>query len=190
MSIAVRDAKCRIRLPHLGGASDVGASRHGLSGLAHDVRPADRALVGHNELDLAAGALLLDDLDDLGNHLARALHDHRIADANVLAADLVLVMKRRVGDGDPADLHRFEIGHGRERAGAADLYANVVDARRDLLRGVLIRNCPTRASRDVAEPGLQIEGVDLDDHPVHVVVRGSPLLAPLADVRRDLIDCR
>jgi hypothetical protein len=54
------------------------------------------------------------DADDLGNHVAGAAHDHRVADTNVLAARLVLVVQRRVGHRHAADEHRLELGHRRE----------------------------------------------------------------------------
>ena len=48
-----------------------------------------------------------------------------VADAHVLAPDLVLVVQRRVGHRDAADEHRLEPRDRRDRAGAADLHADV-----------------------------------------------------------------
>ncbi len=58
---------------------------------------------------------------DLRDHVARALDHDAVAYADVLAVDLVLVVERRVRDGDAADRHRLELRHGCERPGAADL---------------------------------------------------------------------
>ena len=46
--------------------------------------------------------------DHLGDHVAGTAHDHGVADAHVLARDLVEVVQRGIGDGDAADEHRRE----------------------------------------------------------------------------------
>ncbi len=60
--------------------------------------------------------------DHLGDHVASAAHDHGIADAHVLALELVFVMQGRVRHRDPADEHRLELRHRRQSTGAADLH--------------------------------------------------------------------
>src|SRR3546814_21006162 len=51
--------------------------------------------------------------DDLRDHIAGALHDHRIADAHVLAGDLILVLQGGVGDQHTADIDRLQLEIGR-----------------------------------------------------------------------------
>ena len=58
--------------------------------------------------------------DDLRDHVAGALDDHEVADADVLAADVVLVVEGRARDRDAADLDRLELGERIEDAGAPD----------------------------------------------------------------------
>ena len=96
---------------------------------------------------------------DLRDDVAGALHDDGVADADVLARDLVLVVQRRVGDDDAADGDRLEPGDRRQRAGAADLDLDVAQHRRRLLGRELVRDGPARRARDEAEPLLQIEPV-------------------------------
>ncbi len=71
--------------------------------LADRSRAADRTdmrkFVGFGIL----GPLFQHDAEDLRNDITRALQPHRIADANILAGDLVFVMQRRIGDDDAAD---------------------------------------------------------------------------------------
>ena len=55
------------------------------------------------------------------NHVAGAPHDHDVADADILAPDIVLVVQRRAADRDAADLHRLEHRIRIERARAADV---------------------------------------------------------------------
>ena len=108
------------------------------------------------------------DADDLGDHVAGAAHDHRVADAHVLAAHLVHVVQRGVADRRAADEHRLQLGHRRELAGAADLDVDAEQLRHLLLRRVLVRHRPARLARHEAEPLLQRELVDLVDHAVDV----------------------
>ena len=117
-------------------AHDIGAAGR-LVGLAHGVAAAGRADLRHLEGLGALGPLVEDDAHHLRDDVAGAAHDHRVADADVLAGDLVLVVQRGVGDDDAADGHRLELGGRRQRAGAADLDLDVEQARRRLLGGNL-----------------------------------------------------
>ena len=54
-------------------------------------------------------ALVGDDLDQVGDDVARALDQHGVADAHVLAPDLVLVVQAHVADRDAGQLHRLEL---------------------------------------------------------------------------------
>jgi hypothetical protein len=65
--------------------------------------------------------LLQHDADHLGDHVAGALDDDRVADADILAADLVFVVQGRVRHDDAADRDRRQPRDRRQRAGAADL---------------------------------------------------------------------
>ena len=55
--------------------------------------------------------------DDLGDHIARAPHDHRVAWPDVLRRHLILIVECGGADGDAADEDRVE---HRERGGATD----------------------------------------------------------------------
>ena len=65
---------------------------------------------------------------DVRDDVAGALEQHRVADADVLALDLVHVVQRDVADGDAADRHRLELGDRRQHAGAADRRDDAQDA--------------------------------------------------------------
>ena len=95
MSIAPRETKCRSALEPAARAVRVDAAVHGLALEAHDLAAAGRAVVGHAELALAAVAPREHRPDDLRDHVAGALHDHVVADADVLELDDVLVVERR-----------------------------------------------------------------------------------------------
>ena len=111
----------------------------------------------------------------MGNDVARALNDHRVALADPLALDLVLVVERGAADHDAADGDRAQIGHRGERAGAPDLYGDRLEHGLGLLGGEFMGDRPARRPADIAEPPLPIEPVDLVDHAVDVVVEiGAP----------------
>ena len=61
--------------------------------LAHGVAITDRASRGKTIRLGTLGPLAGDNADDLRDHIACPLHDHGIADAHVLAIDLVLVVQ-------------------------------------------------------------------------------------------------
>ena len=136
-------------------------------------------------IGLRAGRPLVQhDREDLRNDVAGALHDDRVADAHVLARDLVLVVQGGVGDDDAADRHGLELGDRRQRAGASDLDLDRLDDRRRLFGGKLMRGRPARRARHEAEPLLQREVVDLVDDAVDVVAERRPLLLDRAVLRQ------
>ena len=108
--------------------------------------------------------------DDLRDHVAGALDDHDVALADVLAVDVLLVVERRLGDGDAADLDRLQLRPRVERARAADadvdLFSFVCRGHRRPLVGAR----PARAAVQRAEPLLLLDRVDLAHHAVDLVV--------------------
>ena len=66
-----------------------------------------------------------DRADDLRDHVAGALDDHRVALADVLAVDVLLVVERGLRDGDTPDLDRLEPGPGVERPRATHADVNL-----------------------------------------------------------------
>ena len=99
------------------------AARDRLVGQPHHRRAAFRAARGHHESPRPGRPLLGQHAHDLRNDVAGAAHDDGVADAHVLAPDLVLVVQRRVGHGDAADEHGLQARHRGQCAGAPDLDA-------------------------------------------------------------------
>src|SRR5690606_35616659 len=98
-----------------------GAAPHRLARRAHGLAAARRAAVREN---VGLGVLrppLGADLDHLGNDVARALHHDGVADADVLAPDVILVVQGGAGHHHAADGHRLVVGDLRERPGPAHL---------------------------------------------------------------------
>ena len=106
----------------------------------------------------SAGRLSGNGMEDLRDHVARALQQHRVADPHILAGDLVLVVQRGAGDQHAAHVHGGEPGHRRQRAGAADLDQDVLQHGGGLLGRELPGGRPARRATDEAEPASAVRG--------------------------------
>ena len=94
---------------------------------------------------------------DLRDHVARPAHDDRIADAHVLARELVHVVQRGVADRHAADEHRLEPRHRRQRAGATDLELDVAHHVVSSCAGNLCATAQRGARGDEPELALPVE---------------------------------
>jgi hypothetical protein len=159
------------------------APRDRFVGQPLDRRAAFGALRRQDELPGARLARARHDANDFGDHVAGAPHDDRVADAHILAPHFVLVVQRRVGDGDAADEHRLQPRHRRDRAGAAHLHVDREHLGGHLLGRKLVRKCPARLARDEPELALQRGRVDLVDDAVDL--ERQPI-APRRDIEIEL----
>ena len=159
-----------------------------MSSAARDGRAAGGAAVRHRELALRAGALLLEDGGDGGDDLAGLLDEDVVADADVLAADVVLVVERRAGDRRAAEPHGAQLGDGREDAGAADLHRDRLDDGLGALRRVLVGARPARRLGRRAERLVERAVVDLHDGAVHLERERVAERLQLVDRAQDLVE--
>ena len=118
---------------HLAILVDHGAAAHGTDLWHVPVDTVDRALVEHRA-------------HDLGDHVARLVHDDGIALAHIFAANLVDVVQRSARDGGTGDCHRVELGDRREYAGATNLDANLAQDGLLFLGRELKGNGPARCA--------------------------------------------
>ena len=169
-------------------AGEIGAVGVGGVLLALDGRVAGGAGRRHGEDALAAVAQAHDRRDHLGDDIARALDDDRVADADVLAVDVLLVVERRHLDARPADDDRLEHGEGVERARAAHVDGDVEELRRALLGRELEGDGPAGLAPDDAEPVPLFGVVDLDDDAVDVVVEALAALPPPGHAPGNLVE--
>ena len=138
--------------------------------LAHRMAAASRTKIGKGESFRGLGPLLLDHAENLRDDVAGTLDDDGIADADVLARDLVFIVQGGVLHDDAADGHRLELGDGGQRAGASDLNFDVVEDGGRLLGREFVRDGVARRTRDEAQTLLEIEPVELVDDAVDIVV--------------------
>ena len=66
-------------------------------------------------------ALGSDDIDHLGNDIARATNYHFVANPQAKAFDLIGIMQRGVADGDSRHLNRFKARNRRDGASTSYL---------------------------------------------------------------------
>ena len=146
--------------------------------------PAFRTCLGENKLGAFGGPRLRNHPHNLRDHITGPLDHHPVADTDVLAANFILVVKRRVRDNNAPDGDRCKTRHRCERAGPPDLDVDGVQQRLGLLGGKFVRQRPARRARHLAKPGLIIMSVDLVDDTVNIIAEIGPRRANLA------IDCQ
>ena len=143
----------------------------------HDLGLAQRTALWHPPR-FRPGLVLTRRADDLRDHVAGPLHDDEVSLADVLAADVVLVVQRRARHGHTADVNRLELCKRIENAGAAHADVDLREPRYCRRRRPLEGARETRASVERPEALLLVEGVDLDDDPVDLVAERGPTLLP------------
>ena len=118
-----------------------------LARFAQHVAATHRALARHTKVGHIARTRPRHHAHHFGNHVARAAHDHLVAQAHAFFADFKQVVQRGIGHRDAANKHRLQARHGREFAGAAHLDVDGLDARHHFLRRVFVRHGPARFAR-------------------------------------------
>ncbi len=132
------------------------------------------------------------DVEDLRDDIAGALDRDGVADPDIdrlafvvgaqhlpvaaEAADIVLVVERRILDHHAADRDRLQPRHRRQRAGAPDLNIDGEEFGRRLLGRELVRDRPARRAGAEAQAILQRQVVHLVDDTVDIVVEAGALL--------------
>ena len=122
-----------------------------------------------------------------GDDFAALFHEHRIADADVLALDFILVVQGGAGDGGAGELHGLQLGHGGKHTGAAHLDGDAQQACFFLLRQVFERCGPAGGSGGAAQGIAQHKIIQFDDGAIgaiaqltaqyiHLLHRGAYLL--------------
>ena len=173
-------------LLELRGAVDGHAAVGHLTVLVDHGATAHGADLGHLPVNAVGRALVEHGTHDLGDHVARLVHDDGVALAHVFAADLVDVVQRGARDGRAGDRHRVELGDRREHTGAAHLDANFAQDGLLFLGRELKGNGPARRAGGKAQVKLLLEAVDLYDHAIDVVVQVTAMLEGLGAELVDL----
>src|SRR5690606_6708829 len=176
-----------------------GATIDRLALLPHRMAVTDRAFMRKLERRGIGPTLLQHNIDNLGNNIACALHDDRIADADIMliradtlaleadALDIVLIVQRGIGDNHTADSDRLQSRNRGHCAGASHLNVDFQKLCKRLFSGKLVRDSPTRAARAETEPRLQVQPVDLVDDAVNIIVELRSLKTDGAVMRNEFV---
>ena len=132
----------------------------------------NRTLDGEDELDFFAGAPAGDHLDDLGDHVAGAAHEHPVTLAHVLAAQFLFVVQGGAADRHAAHEDGAQVRHRGDRARAAHLHHDLIDVSFHLFRGELEGDRPARRLRDLAQAIARVLQVDLHHQAIDLVGQG------------------
>ena len=117
-----------------------------------------------------------------GNHIARAAHDHRVADADIQARDLIGIVQGRIGDHDASDVDRCQTRDRCQCAGSTDLHVNGFHRGEFFLRGKLVGDGPARRAGDETHAFLQVVAIQFVDHAVDIKGQCIALRTDLAVV--------
>ena len=173
-------------LLELCGAVDGDAAAGNLAILVDHGAAAHGADLGHLPVDRIGRTLVEHRAHDLGNHVARLVHDDGVALAHVFATDLVDVVQRGARDGGAGDRHRVELGDRREHTGATHLDANFAQDGLLFLGRELKGDGPAWRAGSKAQVELLLEAVDLYDYAVDVIVQVTAMLEGLGAELVDL----
>ena len=121
------------------------------------------------------------------DYLAGFLNDHRVAHANIFARDLLFVVQRRTAHGTPSNQHRFQFGHRRQRARAADLHGNGLEQGLSLFGRVLVGNRPARRLGGGTALFPQCQRIEFNDRPIGFVIQLMPIRIEFVDRRHQII---
>ena len=150
--------------PQLGGTGNVVAAIGDQALFLGDRGAAIGAFLGRQDIGRLLG--LLDDLHHLGDDLPGALDQNAVAHPQTQPRDLLEIVQRDRGDGDPRTEDRLHLRHRRDRPRPPDRELDFLHDRGRLLGGILVRDAPARAARREAQPLLLSEGVHLHHQPV------------------------
>ena len=124
----------------------------------------------------------------LRDHVAGAHHDHLVAVAHVLAAQVLLVVERGELDRHARHLHGLELRERHHVAGAPDVPGHALERGGGGGGGELPGDRAARLAAHHAELALQVEVVDLDHHAVDLEVEPVAALLPGAAGAHHLVD--
>ena len=155
------------------------AAAHRLARRADGVAATGRANVGKHERRRSIRPTIHHYRNDLRDHVAGALQNDGVTDADILARDFVLIVQRRPRDQDAAHIHRFQFGN-RVRAPVRPTWmrisrSTVVACSAGNFQAIAHRGArPTKPSR-----ALQAEVVDLVDDTVDIIAKAGTREADL-----------
>ena len=140
-----------------------------LINLAHSHRPASRAMMGEVIGLGLRRTLVFHHAHDLRDHIARTLHHNRVANADILARDLIFIVQRRIGDDDATHRDGLEFSHRRQGTRATDLDFNIAQDGDGLFRREFMGLRPARRARHETKTRLRAQIIHLVNNTVDII---------------------
>ena len=163
-----------------------GATHIHLALCRHRFAAADRAFGG--EIESGTTHVASQILDHLRDHIARPLHHHPVTRPHAQPRDLVAIVQRDIGDGDPAHQHRGEPADRRQLARPPDLNIDALQRGLGPFGREFAGNRPARCLGHKAEPCLIIEPVHLIDHAVYLIIEIRPVFGDVPVANKTFIE--
>src|SRR5215469_2024518 len=156
---------------------------------SYDLPAAFRTVCRKLERPISARMILVvDDLNDLGNHVATALHQYPIADLHAESIYLVLVVQGGSLHSRPADRHRTQRSQWSQLSGPPDLHEDVFNLRDSRARCIFVSDRPARCLSGKAKLPPQLRGIYFDDDAVNLVGQLFALRLHLVDEIKYLVE--
>src|ERR1700733_4598857 len=115
--------------------------------------------------------LILHHFDDLRNHIASALHRHKIADTNAQPGNLIRIVQRRPRHRGTSNQHGSQRGHRGQLPCPSHLKQHILQLRNPRPRRKFVRNRPSRSLPRKAQPPLLRREVHLDYNAIDLVAQ-------------------
>ena len=170
----------------LGRALRAGAAQSRAILVPHHLRAADGAAVRQRVGLCAVRTLVRHHGHDLGDDLPRLAHQHRVADADVLLGDIVLIMQGGVGHSGARQTHRLQLRLGSQHASASYLHHDIAEHRLLGLWRVLVGDGPAGTLGSTAKHLTLRQVVQLNDRAVDVEGETLPTVAQRGDLRQNI----
>ena len=165
-----------------------GAAHRGTVFIADDRRTANRAHGRQMIRDRSLRPLIMEHRHDFRDNFPGLLHQDRITNADILLRNEILIVKGGICYSSACQPHRLDDRLRRQHTSPADLYNDVQDLGRLLLRRVLIGGRPARELCRAPQGCPFFQAVDLDDGTVNIERELLPAVAYLLDLMDTLFD--
>ena len=124
---------------------------------------------------------------NLGYHIARALDDYRVANADILARNLIGIMQGGIAHAHATNRDLLQFGNRRKRTCAPHLNVDILQHGCRLLRRKFMCDRPARRARYKAQPVLIVERINLIDHAVNVISQKRPTRLDILPMRQQFL---
>ncbi len=173
---------------YLSGTGNVLTPGHRLALRSIHFAVTDGTSAGKGVFACTGWPLFLDDLDHFRNDVTSPLDQYRVADPDVLAVDLVLIVKGGTADSDAAYVYGSENCYRCYGARSPHGSFDILNKGCSLLCLKLSGNGPAGRAASRSQPVSQTCVVDLDDDSVDFIRESIALILPFTEIDDSFLD--